>query len=150
MTSLQGEAHLHIDAPAEKVYELISDVTRMGEWSPECVRAEWIEGATVPAVGAKFKGHNKQGFMRWSTKPEVTAADPGKEFAFKTRDTTWRYRLESSASGGTDVTESFEAPDYGFFLNLLTPAKKREGILVDGMQMTLARVKAAAEGSAAG
>ena len=53
-------------------------------------------------------------------------ADPGKEFAFKTLDTTWRYRLESSASGGTDVTESFEAPDYGFFLNLLTPAKKRE------------------------
>ena len=145
---MQGEARVHIDAPAEKVYELLSDVTRMGEWSPECVRAEWVGGATGPAVGAKFKGHNKQGFLRWSTKPEVTAADPGKEFAFKTRDTTWRYQFEPSASGGTDLTESFDVPHYGAFFNLLTPAKKRQAMMVEGMQTTLQRLKATAEGSA--
>ena len=144
---MQGEAQIHIDAPAEKVYELISDITRMGEWSPECVRAEWVGGAAGPAVGAKFKGHNKQGWMRWSTTPEVTAADPGKEFAFKTRDTTWRYRFEPSAAGGTDVTESFEVPDYGFFMRVLAPPKRREPQIVDGMKATLQRVKAAAEGS---
>ena len=146
---MQGEASVHIDAPPEKVYEMVSDVTRMGEWSPECISAEWVDGATGPAVGAKFKGKNKQGWMRWSTKPEVIAAEPGQEFAFKTRDTTWQYRFEPSGSGGTDVTESFEVPHYGFFFNLLTPAKKRQAIIVEGMQTTLQRIKAAAEGSVA-
>jgi hypothetical protein len=95
-------------------------------------------------VGAKFKGRNKQGFMRWSTKPEVIAAEPGREFAFKTRDTTWRYRFEPAA-GGTDVVESFEVPHYGVFMGLIQPVKKREPALVEGMQTTLERIKSAAE-----
>src|SRR5438067_13595274 len=98
-TSMHGEAKVHIDAPPESVYALVSDVTRMGEWSPECYAADWVDGATGPAVGAKFKGRNKQGFMRWSTTPEVIAADPGREFAFKTRETTWRYQFEPAGTG---------------------------------------------------
>ena len=144
---MQGEAKVHIEAPPEAVYEMVSDVTRMGEWSPECISAEWVDGAAGPAVGAKFKGRNKQGWMKWSTKPEVIAADPGHEFAFKTRDTTWRYRFEPTG-GGTDLVESFDVPHYGFFFNLLTPAKKREGIMVEGMRTTLERIKSAAESSA--
>ena len=141
---MHGEAKVHIDAPPDAVYALVSDITRMGEWSPECYSAEWVGGATGPAVGAKFKGRNKQGFMRWSTTPEVTAAEPGREFAFKTRDTTWRYQFEA-ADNGTDVTESFDVPHYPFFLSVLQPVKKREPNLVAGMQATLERIKAAAE-----
>ena len=142
---------VHVDAPPERVYALISDVTRMGEWSPECQRCEWQEGATGPAVGAKFKGWNKQGFMRWSTVAEIKAADPGREFAFSTssggkESTRWRYRMTPS-DGGTDVTESYEAvyvPTYVKFAERLF-MRDRPQQLERGMQATLERLKAAAE-----
>ncbi|MDQ1395420.1 MAG: hypothetical protein QOG64_679 [Acidimicrobiaceae bacterium] len=146
-TQMHGEAKIRIEAPPEKVYDLVSDVSRMGEWSPECISAQWVDGATGPAVGAKFKGRNKQGWMKWSTTPEVLTAERGREFAFKTKETTWRYRFDESA-GGTDVTETFEVPHYGAFMKLVAPVKKREPLMVQGMQTTLQRIKAAAEGSA--
>ena len=86
----------------------VSDVTRMGEWSPETVRCEWIDGATGPAVGATFKGSNKRGIARWSTKPVVVAAEPGREFAFVVDETTkWAFRCEPDGTG-TRLVESFE------------------------------------------
>ena len=69
-----GEASVVIAASPDVVYGVVSDVTRMGEWSPETVACEWIEGATGPSVGARFKGTNKRGIARWSTKPKVVAA----------------------------------------------------------------------------
>src|SRR6266704_326826 len=94
-----GEASVHVDAPPEKVYELVTDVGRMGEWSPECRHCEWLDGATGPTVGAHFKGSNKNGIFRWSTKPRVLVADEGREFSFATdirgKDfTKWTYRFE--------------------------------------------------------
>src|SRR5438105_289553 len=80
---IEGQATIQIQAPPEKVYAMLSDVTRMGEWSPECAKAEWIEGATGPVSGARFKGSNKKGILRWSTKPTVKVADPGREFTFE-------------------------------------------------------------------
>ena len=68
-TGTRGEASVRVAAAPEKVYELVSDVTRMGEWSPETTSAEWIDGATGPAVGARFKGRNRNGVARWSTTP---------------------------------------------------------------------------------
>src|ERR1700709_466239 len=91
-----------IAAPPDRIYELLSDLPRMGEWSPECRQVEWIEGATGPAVGARFLGHNRDfgGLMRWSRRGTVRVADPGKEFAFATEEggregTVWRYRIET-------------------------------------------------------
>jgi uncharacterized protein YndB with AHSA1/START domain len=152
-----GSASVHIDAPPEKVYAVVSDVTRMGEWSPETVKAEWIDGATGPAVGARFKGTNKSGLFRWSTKPVVVAADEGREFAFKTEwrgddSTKWSYRFEPDA-GGTKVTESFEilndVPGFLVFVERhFMRIKDRKADLESGMQKTLGRLKAAVEGSA--
>ena len=147
-----SDATIHIDAEPAEVYGLVADVTRMGEWSPETVSAEWLDGATAAAVGARFKGKNKRK-MSWSTTCTVIAADPGREFAFDVGkgETRWRYRFEPSG-GGTDVTESFEvvkAP--GTLGKLLTklgtglPWDDREADLVKGMEQTLANVKAAAE-----
>lgn len=108
-----GEVHQHIDAPPEVVYDLVADVTRMGEWSPECTRGEWLNGATGPAVGARFKGSNRRGLARWSTRPRVVAAERGREFGFIAPDplgrdfTKWTYRFEVTTSG-TEVFESFE------------------------------------------
>ena len=152
-----GEASVHVDAPPEKVYELVSDVTRMGEWSPECRKCEWIDGATGPAVGARFKGSNKNGIFRWSTKPKVVAADEGREFAFATelrgKDLTkWTYRFEPDGAG-TKVTESFEMlEDQPGFLDFVEKyfmrIKDRRADLIEDMKATLGRIKAAVEGSA--
>lgn len=152
-----GEARVHISAPPEKVYDLVSDVTRMGEWSPETAKAEWIGDATGPAVGARFKGTNKRGLVRWSTKPEVVAAEPGREFSFVTKgmgpSTKWSYRFDTSADGGSDVIESFELlDDLPAYIRIcdryLMGITDRKADLEQGMQKTLERIKKAAEGSA--
>jgi uncharacterized protein YndB with AHSA1/START domain len=153
------QATVHIDAPPEKVYELVSDVTRMGRWSPETVRARWIGGATGPAIGARFRGTNRRGPAVWVTTPKVVAAEPGREFAFVVpmvlvgRELTkWTYRFDPAAGGGTTVTESFETlndipSSITFMYRTLMRIKDREVDLEAGMQRTLERIKAAAEDS---
>jgi len=143
---------IDILAPSDQVWRMITDVTRIGEWSPETVAAEWLDGAEGAAVGAKFKGRNKRRGA-WSTTCTVTAATPGRDFAFCVGkgETTWRYDL-APVDGGCRVTESFEivrAP--GPVGRLLTRVgagvtwAEREGDLVSGMQETLRRLKVAAE-----
>ena len=153
-----GEASIHIDASPEQVYGLVSDVRRMGEWSPECRHCEWLDGATGPAVGARFKGSNRSGVARWSTKPRVVAADAGREFAFATelrgKDLTkWSYRFEPDGDG-TKLTESFEmmndTPGYiNFTERYVMRIKDRKADLEKNMQATLTRIKATIESSAA-
>lgn len=150
-----GQVSVHIDAPPEKLYELVSDVRRMGEWSPECRRCEWIDGATGPAVGARFKGTNKRRLVRWSTKPRVVTAEDAREFAFVTTqgghdETKWRYRFEPEGAG-TTVTESFEMlSDMPWYLRLaervLMGVKDRKADLEANMEKTLQRLEASAEG----
>lgn len=110
-----GEVQCRMEASPVAVYELISDVTRTGEWSPECRRCRWVDGAEEARPGARFRGWNRSGLIRWSRLVEVRTASPGRELAFRTlpdrfnRDsTTWRYRLEPDADGGALVTESYQ------------------------------------------
>ncbi len=154
-----GEATLRVNVPPETLYRLVSDVTRMGEWSPETVRCRWLDGATAPAVGARFKGTNRRAFMRWSTNPHVIVAEPGREFTFDVDNRLthrklmrWRYQFEP-ALGGTDLTESFELvgdlPWYiSFVQRSLMGIKDRRADLEAGMQRTLERIKAVAERTA--
>ena len=144
---MRAEAQTTIAASPDAVYDLISDVTRMGEWSPETVEAEWLDGATGPAVGARFKGTNRMSrlqLVKWSTKPKVVAAERGSEFAFDTGTTIWRYRLEP-AGEGTRVTESFETHGNGARLDPLYKLLRRDQSLTRGMEATLGRLKAVAE-----
>jgi hypothetical protein len=145
-------ATIHIDAPADQVWGMVADVTRVGEWSPETVGAEWLDGARGPSVGARFKGRNKRRGA-WSTTCTVTASDPGREFAFVVGkdETSWHYRFVP-LNGGCDVTESFEilkVPGaFGrFFTKIGTGVTwaQREDDLTHGMEETLRRLKAAAE-----
>ena len=101
-----------ISATPERVYELVSDLPRMGEWSPENRGGAWIKGATGPAVGAAFKGKNRKGAMRWSTISTVVTAEPGRDFAFDVSVkgfavARWGYRMEA-VDGGTRVTEYWD------------------------------------------
>jgi len=143
---------IDIDAPCEEVWAMISDVTRIGEWSPEAVAAEWLDGATEAAVGARFKGRNKRRGA-WSTTSTVTSATPGRNFAFSVGrgETTWRFDL-APADRGCRVTESFEivkvpGPLGRWSTKLGTGVawENREADLVAGMRETLRRLKAAAE-----
>src|ERR1700736_3119216 len=92
------EVSLHIAASPERLYELVSDVTNMGRWSPETKQARWVDGSNAPVVGAKFKGSNRWRWVRWTTTVRIEAAEPGREFAFctefrGTRATRWSYRF---------------------------------------------------------
>jgi hypothetical protein len=69
-------------APADKVWNLIADVRNTGKFSPEVLEAEWLDGASGPALGARFRGHvkrNEIGPVYWTT-CRVTACEPGREF----------------------------------------------------------------------
>jgi hypothetical protein len=145
---MSGSVSEHMNATPARIWALISDVTRMGEWSPETYKAEWLDGATGPAVGVRFRGHNRRSvFERWSTTPKIRVCDTEREFAFalgiRDRDfVVWRYRLEP-AGVGTMITESVTVRGYALY-GLLRP-RRRERQLIDGMRTTLQRIKRAAE-----
>jgi hypothetical protein len=143
-------------APADQVWALVSDVTRIGEFSPETFEAEWLDGATGPRSGARFRGHVKRngwGPVYWTT-CTVVACEPGREFAFGVGEpgkalNTWRYELQPAADG-TDVTESFELSPMlllRLYWALLGWARGRAN--VSGMRTTLERIKAVAEAESA-
>ena len=149
-----GDARVHVDAAPDALYDMVSDVTRMGEWSPETVRCVWLDGADGPAAGARFKGTNKRGVARWSTKPEVVVAERGREFSFVTRSigpsTRWSYRFEPAADGGTTLIESFETLDDAsrrllWIERHIMHIPDRKADLEAGMQATIERIKAVAE-----
>ena len=156
---MRGEASTHIGAPPEQVYALVSDVTRMGEWSPECVDVSWADGSDGPSVGAQFHGSNRRNDNEWTTPNTILVADIGKEFAWVvgTADfqvTHWRFVFTAN-NGGTDVTESFELGDQevGFASAVAdAPEDERETLvearrrqLIEDMEMTLARLKECVE-----
>ena len=149
-TATTGEARIEINAAPLTVYQLVSDITRMGEWSPECYRCEWLDGATTAVPGARFRGHNRLGKIRWQTDAIITAADPGQEFAFTTHhkggreETLWRYRIRHLGTG-TEVIESYQflwCPVANRIAELPIPRDKQ---LRRGIQETLNRIKTAAE-----
>lgn len=149
---MHGSVTVHMDAPVDQVWDLVSDVTRIGEFSPETLEAEWTHGADGPEVGARFRGHvkrNQRGPTYWSN-CRVTVCEPEEEFAFDVvaGDTvlnSWGYRLEA-ADGGTDVTEYFRLPAtlptriYWFLLGWARGRTNEQG-----MRTTLERMRAVLE-----
>jgi Polyketide cyclase / dehydrase and lipid transport len=149
---MEGSATVHMAAPADKVWDLISDVRNTGRFSPEVFEAEWLDGATGPALGAKFRGHvrrNEIGPVYWTT-CKVTACVPGREFGFTVLlgdrpVNNWHYRM-APAGDGTDVTESFRlspAPWLGAYWFLGGFLRKRRNIR--DMTKTLNRIKEVCE-----
>ncbi len=149
MIETTGSTEIDIEASADVVYGILTDLSRISELSPECYRSEWEGGATGPAVGAHFRGYNRNGGHEWDQECIVVAADPGREWAFEVpaddgRATTWRYAIESTESG-CSVTESFDSPllDGEFFQKM-----KRHDLLMKNIARTLANLKDLAEAEA--
>jgi hypothetical protein len=143
---------VHIQATPEQIWPLVSDVTNTKRFAAETFDAQWLGGATGPAVGVRFRGHVKRngwGPVYWSV-CTIDACDPGREFAFTVGIAgrpvnRWRYRLEPSG-GGTDLTESFEIQDQWWlrlYWALLGWARRKTN--VENMRTTLERLKAAVE-----
>jgi uncharacterized protein YndB with AHSA1/START domain len=147
--------HIRIEAPPERIYALVADMPRMGQWSPECRRVEWTEGSSEPVVGARFVGHNEggpKGFMKWSRRGRVLAAQPGREFTFVTEEggkesTEWRYLFEP-VEGGTGVTESYTVRWIPTWARIVDVPTNRHRALQKAMAHTLGQLKQAAESPA--
>jgi uncharacterized protein YndB with AHSA1/START domain len=141
-----------VAAPARELWAMVSDVTRMGEWSPESVGGRWVGGATGPAVGARFRGRNQHGWRRWSTACRVVACEPGREFTFDVTSVgfgvaRWSYTFEPT-DDGTRVTESWT--DHRNALvkmpsQLVSGVSDRAEHNRAGMEATLAKLAEAAE-----
>ena len=90
-------------ATPDQVYAVLSDPTRVGEWSHEAHRARWLGQPAAPVVGARFVGSNRVGLMRWDMPCTIIAAEPGRRFAYHTRNgrpgTEWDYTLVPSGEG---------------------------------------------------
>lgn len=148
-----ASASVEITAPPEVVYALITDVGRMGEWSPEATGASSVKGSLQ--VGDTFRGHNKRGLIRWYTHCTVREAQPGRKFVFDVDSgpmpvSRWTYTFEPTATG-CRLTETWDDRRFG----PLGPVIRTVGsVIIPGpraahnqqnIEITLQRLKAAAE-----
>ena len=151
----RDEVSTVVAARPDDVYALVADVTRTPEFSPDVLRCTWLDGATGPAVGARFEAVNTTPAGKtWKNRPVVTVADPGREFTFARTEPfagtiAWRYRFEP-VDGGTRVVESYEVERpvtrLGWFvIEKVFRAGNRREELRTGMRTTLERLRAAAE-----
>ncbi|WP_308468558.1 SRPBCC family protein [Rathayibacter soli] len=140
-----------IARPPEEVYALVSDITRMGEWSPVCTGCWWDDDAR--GVGAWFTGHNETPERTWETRSQVAVDDPGREFAFNVGGdrTRWGYTFKQNAAG-TQLTESWEVLPAGvrhfterYGASAEAELRLRETSAHTGIHETLAALKKAAE-----
>jgi uncharacterized protein YndB with AHSA1/START domain len=144
---------LTVAAPADLVYDLVADMPRMGEWSPECERVSWRGGATSAAEGAKFFGHNKAGVVRWVTQGEVVTVVPGRNLAFEISFglltiARWEYFIvpdDADTSTCTVVEEWTDRRPLWYRAPADRVLGSRMKINHRGMVQTLANLKHAAE-----
>jgi uncharacterized protein YndB with AHSA1/START domain len=141
-----------IDAPVERVWAMVSDLTRMGEWSPENDGSTWRRGATGAEPGARFSGANRNGKKRWTTAGTIVDADVGRLLTFRIkaagfRVAEWRYEFETTAIG-CRVTETWIEQRGRIAKALGKPVSgvgDRTAHNRMTMEQTLERLKAAAE-----
>ena len=145
-----------IGAPAERVWAMVADVTRMGEWSPETEGAKWLRGANGAQPGAKFRGTNRNGKKKWDTVATIGAVEPGRLLSFRVtavgfKVAEWRYAFEPTPTG-CRVTETW-IDERGRVVKVLGKPVSGVGDRSEhnraGMEQTLDRLKAVAESTSA-
>ncbi len=161
MSELDIRTHqqsVDVDLPAEALYDLLSDVTRTGEWSPVCTSCWWDDDAEPGTVGAWFTGHNETPTRTWETRSQVVAAERGREFAWLVGGSLvrWGFSMTPADSGaGTTLTESWEflptgiarfQERYGVEAQAEIDDRTRQAL--DGIPATLAAIQRIAEKAA--
>ena len=145
------EQSIDIDAPPAHVWDLVHDVTRMPEWSPQVVSTRLRNGFDEVALGAEFTNLNKQGEMEWVTHGEVVCFEPERELAFRIQENwvVWSFRLDPTDSG-TRLTQRRDTPEGISDLSLeltdgfLGGQEAFTETLRAGMRQTLERIRDAA------
>lgn len=149
---------VNVKASAETLYDLVSDITRTGEWSPVCTSCWWDDDAAAGQIGAWFTGRNELPNRTWETRSVVVAAKRGHEFAWVVggRFVRWGFTFAFGETG-TTLTESWE-----FLPGGITMFEERFGDeaplqiadrtqqALDGIPKTLAAIKRIAESIDAG
>ncbi|MCH7789307.1 MAG: SRPBCC family protein [Acidobacteria bacterium] len=150
---IEESTSIVIDRTPDEVFAAVSDVSRMGEWSAETTKCRWVDGASGPAVGARFEGDNvaKLGpltLKRWTTTSMVSECSPREVFEFVAEEyTTWRYEFASQGDQ-TRVTESFSHRPYeGLSGFVYEKVLRRPKAMVKGMKATLESMKSVLEAS---
>ncbi|HEX3707120.1 MAG TPA: SRPBCC family protein [Mycobacteriales bacterium] len=152
MADKHVQVSTEIACDAGDLYDMVSELSDMGKWSPEALGGRWVGGATGPTVGARFHGSNRSGWRRWSTTAEVTEAERGKRFAFRVRFATvpiaaWSYDFTASGAA-TVVTETWTDLRPWWMDKSSGPimgVSDRAGHNRKNMEATLATLKSSAE-----
>jgi uncharacterized protein YndB with AHSA1/START domain len=107
-------ASVVIAASTDEVWDVVADVTRVGEWSGECRGCSWVEGWEAAAPGARFRGRNRRGGFRWTRLNEFVAVDKPRRLVWRTvarppylDSVEWQVTLTEEPEG-TRVSQSFE------------------------------------------
>lgn len=154
MSALEYSDSIDVSVPPDQLYAMVSDPTRMGEWSPVCKACWWDEG-DGPGVGAWFTGRNVTPERTWEARCQVVAADPAREFAWEVNNgwVRWSFTLEPRDEG-TRLTESWAFLPAGLAGFGERFGDKAEAAIADrveaahhGIPVTLAAIKKAAETS---
>src|SRR5215472_14090064 len=166
VTGLTAAAEAVVAAPPELVWDLVADITRIGEWSPECIRSAWLTEPGRPQPGARFTGHNRFGNdFEYEVTCIVTEADRPRSFAWVVLDdsgdparpsSSWRYQIDPLPGGGSRIRQRFtHGPGTSFLREVAAEAPngaaeiiaaRRDGLRAN-MIATLRAMKAAAESS---
>jgi uncharacterized protein YndB with AHSA1/START domain len=143
---------VEIAASPDRVWDVVGDVTRMPQWSPE-LRWLVVLGARPVRVGSTLLGLNRRGRVAWPTSSKVTRLEPGRAVAWRTRESgaTWTYELEAAGSG-TRLTGRRDLTSFRLGTRVLGPiiggAAGHDQELADGIRTTLARIKLSVESAA--
>lgn len=142
-----------VQAPAEVLYDLVSDITRTGQWSPVCTSCWWDDDASAGQPGAWFTGRNELPDRTWETRSQVVAAERGREFAWLVGGSyvRWGFTL-TSTDHGTVLGESWDFLPEGIAMfhekyGEAAPDQiaERSRLALDGIPKTLAAIKRIAE-----
>ena len=147
-------AETTIDAPPDVVWSALTDLSRLPDWSPELVKMLPLKRGGL-RVGQWYVGINRRKGVVWPTRNVVATLEPGTSLAWDTRTSGSRWIYELSPSGtGTRVVHRRPVPkkltlaSKVFAAAFLGGGESHADELEAGMAQTLARLKAAVEGSA--
>ena len=155
-----AEVRTWIDAPPRRVWELVSDIQLMPTMSQELQSVEWLDGATAPAVGARFVGRNRnEALGEWATTSEVIECELERVLAWAVEDAAnptavWRFQL-APENGGTELSQWVQMgpgrSGLSFAIDRM-PDKEQQIVFVrmrefeKNMRFTLEQIKKLAEG----
>lgn len=116
VTGARVDLEMTVPLPPARLWDLITEVPRISDWSPECRHIGWLEPTAEPRVGSRFQCRNLRQDAVWTTTSTITELDPPRTFAWIVLDdrdpalpsSTWRYELRPAGSTAqTLVRHSF-------------------------------------------